>query len=459
MRSRISVLMLIYLPLILAEITGFYPALSYSIAWVGSFFIFYLTLFSPFRCLSQDLPLQHQVMRPIVLVQLIFTGFMCCTSIFYFIEHLDSESLSNIAKCQRLALLAHAAIVTGMVLLIKPIPRIRYNLKNPQGLLYKLCVTCYVISIILNYVPALIQFKYSLLSISITCSAYLFIKGMINRLPIPLVFGGISFGLNILNATLTGYKESIIINVLLIGFIAFPYYKKTIIILSIPCIYLLLYILPTFTTVIRTRSWLSGKPKELARQEAYQTFFDENNVDLINTNNKEFLTNRLSEIGMFTQYVKQVPEQHPYYGFDILINSLLALIPRVFWEEKPDTEKIAMERVYTLNVANRASNVSAKTRPVVDGYLSGGTFGVSISILIYGLITQWLCNTAEKLFGGYQLGCIIIFNSVFQQLWRGNTFEFLLNNILYGYVLMLFIFWIMRTAKLLNPTPDEDYTY
>lgn len=457
MRLPISLLILIYMPLILAEITGFYPALSYSIAWLGSFFIFHLTLFSPFRHLSHDLPLQHQIMRPIILIQLIFAGFMCCTSIFYFTDHLDSESLSNIAKCQRLALLAHAAIVTGMVLLIKPFPLIKYKLNNRNGLLYKLCIACYVISNALNYVPALIQFKYSLLSISITCSAYLFIKGMINRLPTPLVFGGISFGLNILNSTLTGYKESIIINVLLIGFLAFPHYKKTILTLLIPCIYLLIYVLPTFTSIIRAQSWLSGKPKELARQEAYQTFFDENNEDLINANNKEFLTNRLSEIGMFTQYVKQVPEQHPYYGLDILTNSLLALVPRVFWQEKPDTEKVAMERVYTLNVANRASNVSAKTRPVVDGYLSGGTFGVFVSMVIYGLTTQWLCNTSEKLFGGYQLGCIIMFNSIFQQLWRGNTFEFLLNNILYGYVLMLLIFCAMR--KLLYPIPDEDYTY
>ncbi|WP_214225786.1 exosortase Y-associated Wzy-like protein [Pedobacter sp. B4-66] len=447
------------MPLILAEITGFYPALSYSIAWVGSSLIFYLTLFSPFRYLSHDLPLQYQIMRPIILIQLIFAGFMCCTSIFYFTDHFDSESLSNIAKCQRLALLAHAAIVTGMILLTKPLPIIKYKLISSEGLLYKLCIICYVISSILNYAPALIQFKHSLLFISITSSAYLLIKGMINCLPIPLIFGGISFGLNILNSTLTGYKESIIINVLLLGFLAFPYYKKTILTLAIPCIYLLMYALPTFTSVIRAQSWLSGKPKELARQEAYQTFFDENKEDLINTTNKEFLTNRLSEIGMFTQYVKQVPNQHPYYGLEILTNSLLALIPRAFWEEKPDTEKVAMERVYVLNVANRLSNVSAKTRPVVDGYLSGGAFGVFIVMLTYGLTTQWLCNTAEKLFGGYQLGCIIMFNSIFQQLWRGNTFEFLLNNILYGYVLMLIIFWTMRITKLLNPITDEDYTY
>nr|WP_068889997.1 hypothetical protein [Pedobacter panaciterrae] len=451
MRSPISLLTVIYVPWILAEIICFDPVLSYSIAWAGSLIIFYLTLFSPFRYLSHDLPLQHQIMRPIVLIQLIFAGFMCCTSIFYFIDHLDSDLILSIAKCQRLALLAHTAVVTGMILLIKPTPIIKYKLRNPDGILFKLCILCYIASISINYVPALIQFKYSLLSIAICCSACIFIKGVVKRLSTHLIFGGSAFGLNIINSTLTGYKESIIINVLLIGFLAFPHYKKTMLTLAIPCIYLLLYTLPTFTTVIRTQSWLSGKSKEIARQEAYQTFFDENSEDKISTNNKEFLINRLSEIGMFTQYVKQVPEQHPYYGLEILTNSLFALIPRVFWEEKPDTEKLAMQRVYTLNVAQRSSNVSAKTRPVVDGYLSAGIPGVFSAMLIYGLITQGLCNTSEKLFGGYQLGCIIIFNSIFQQLWRGNTFEFLLNNILYGYILMLIIFWIMKTAKLFKP--------
>ena len=450
MQLPVSLLTLIYIPWILAEIVCFDPVLSYTIAWLGSFLIFYLTLFSPCRHLSRDLPLQHQIMRPIVLIQLIFAGFMCCTSIFYFIDHLGSELLLSIAKCQRLSLLAHAAAVTGMILLTKPLPAIKYKLSNPNGILFKLCFLSYLTGILINYLPALIQFKYSLLSIAISCSAYIFIKGIVKHLPIHLIFGGVAFGLTIISSTLTGYKEGIIVNVLLIGFLAFPYYKKTILILAMPCIYILLYVLPTFTTVIRTQSWLSGKSQEIARQEAYQTFFDENSEDKINANNKEFLTNRLSEIGMFTQYVNQVPEQHPYYGLEILTNSFFALIPRFFWEEKPDTEKLAMERVYTLNVAQRASDVSAKTRPVVDGYLSAGIPGVFISMLFYGLISQGLCNTSEKLFGGYQLGCIIIFNSIFQQLWRGNTLEFLLNNVLYGYVLMLMIFWIMRTINLLK---------
>ncbi|RZK75585.1 MAG: hypothetical protein EOO92_15960 [Pedobacter sp.] len=273
---------------------------------------------------------------------------------------------------------------------------------------------------------------------------------MVKKNIVHLFFGGGVFVINFMNATLTGFKESIIINVILLGFLAFPYFKKTILVLFLPCIYLLLYVLPTFTTIIRAQSWVQGKPKEMARNQAYQTLLNEENDQRIIDNNWEFLTNRFSETGMFTVYLKTVPQQHSYYAFDILADACYALIPRIFWEEKPNTEKLAMERVYRSGVAQKSSPVSAKTRPVTDGYLSAGMTGVFIYMLIYGMLAQALCNIAERLFGGYQFGCIIIFNSIFQQLWRGNTLEFLLNNIFYGYLLMLVIHFALKQTKSLQ---------
>ena len=109
-----------------------------------------------------------------------------------------------------------------------------------------------------------------------------------------------------------------------------------------------------------------------------------------------------------------------------------------------------MERVYEAGVASRISSVSAKTRPVVDGYVSAGFIGVFIAIFLYGWITQWLCNKAEEWFGGYELGCIVMFNAIFQQLWRGNNFEFLLNNIFYGFIAMYVIYWILKKSGTLT---------
>lgn len=471
--SRGSILIAVYIPWILAECAKYNPVTSYFTAWLGSFVVFYLTLLSPWKYHSIDRPLIFQTLRPIVLIQLVFAGFMCCTSIFYFMDHLGyeyfthvrinnfqaGEQTERIAKSQRIALLAHSTIVAGIILCTKRIPSIKYRISvNSHMLLFSLCTITYLAGILASLITGFIQFKYMLIGVSISTSAYIFVKGMVNRRIIYLIFGGSIFCFNFMNATLTGYKEGIIINAILIAFIAFPYYKKTILLLSFPCIYLLLYILPTFTTVVRMQSWLQGKTKETAREQAYRTFLNEENEQMIVDNNWAFLTNRFSETNMFTTYIKTVPDQHPYYLFDILINSCYSLVPRIFWENKPNTEILAMERVYRSGAANRLSPVSAKTRPVIDGYLSAGATGVFIYMLCYGMLAQSICNLAEKLFGGYQMGCVIIFNSIFQSLWRGNALEFLLNNIFYGYLLMLFIHFILKQTKTLQPH-YEDHTY
>jgi hypothetical protein len=457
---------LLYIPWILSELVSYHPVLSYFIAWLGSFFIFYLTIGSPLSPFSADLPKKQQVMRPIVLIQLIFAGFMCCTSIFYFFDHLGyeyltdisaqsfqvSEQTARIAKCQRLALLGHTALSTGILSMIKYFPLMKYGIAAAQiPLLIKICILSYLAAFSLALTPELIQFKQPLLNIALSCSAYLLILGIAGKHHFCILFGITTLGLNIIPAALSGFKEAVILNVILIAFLAYPYFKRTILVFAVPSIYILLYVLPTFTAVIRNQSWIQKKTREQAGAKAYQTFLDEHNEHEIISNNWEFLTNRFSEIGMFTVYVKQLPSHYPYYGLQIIENSMIALIPRAIWPEKPNTERLAMERVYEAGVANRASSVSAKTRPVVDAYLTAGPIGVFIAMLIYGILTQSICNKAERLFGGYELGCIVFFNSLFQSLWRGNTFEFLLNNILYSYILMMIIHWILRRTKTLIP--------
>ncbi len=196
---------------------------------------------------------------------------------------------------------------------------------------------------------------------------------------------------------------------------------------------------------MRTQSWSGEKTASEARQQAFDAVIA-NDQAVIDETNWGFLTNRLSEINMFTTFVKIVPDEREYYGLEIVKNSFLAIIPRFIWKNKFSTEMISMKRVYDAGVVSRTSTVSAKTRPVVDGYVSAGFIGVFISIFFYGWITQWLCNKAEEWFGGYELGCIVVFNAIFQVLWRGNNFEFLLNNIFYGYIAMFILYWILKRS-------------
>jgi hypothetical protein len=466
------------IPWFLSQLLIHHPVLSFLVAFSGSFFIFYITLFSSLRCISPDRPLRRQVMRPIILLQLIFAGYMCCTSIFYFAGHIGFEYLTDLsnshfhvneqtfllAKCQRLVLLGHIALVTGLLLPLNMEPlQLRnpsfptYRLRLPMTeLLVILTLSTLALAFLMNYLPAMIQFKYYLLAISACGQAYLLILGIVHKKPLLMLFGGSFYGLHLLNATLSGYKETLLIYLVTISFIGFPYFKQFISILFVPILCILLYILPTLTTIVRKESWTGNKSPQLARAEAFDMFANGRQEAEIKNNNWAFLTNRLSEIAMFCQYIKSTPQHQPFYGLEILKNSLFSLIPRAIWSKKPNTEKLSMERVYRAGVANRLSRVSAKTRTVIDGYLSAGLFGVFLSMLFYGIAAQWLCNKAEQLFGGYELGCMVIFNGIFQPLWRGNNWEYIINNMVYGFILMLLIFYALKHLKILNINAHDD---
>lgn len=460
-KFKINIILFCFIPWLLALLFEHHPVLSFLIAYAGSYYIFYLTIWSPIKCVQST----HEVMKPLIIIQLVFAGFMCCTSIFFFADHLGytyvtrqedysfsiTEQTYLLAKCQRMALLGHIGLVIGIILQLKPVAGDTYKLQIPiDQFLIRWSLFVSIVAYALNYTPSFIQFKYYLLPLATTAQALLLIRGLVYKKPFTAIYGGLLFGLHILGATLTGYKEILIIQFIMISFLAYPYFKKTVTLLFLPCLYLLLYVLPTLTTIIRNESWNGNKTSETARMEAYDTIIGGRNQQLILNNNWEFLTNRLSEINMFSQYLKYTPTQQPYYGLEILNNAMLALIPRALWSEKPMTEKVAMERVYQSRVINRLSTVSAKTRPVIDGYLSAGSMGVLASMLIYGILVQWLCNKAQALFGGYELGCIVIFNGLFQQLWRGNNWEFLINNLVYGFILMLILFHALKLMNLLK---------
>jgi hypothetical protein len=460
MINKKKMIVLVYLPWVLSLILEFDPILSFLTAWIGSFFIFYITIFSMLAPLNLMESKTFPVMRPIILVQIIFAGFMCCTSVFYFIDHYGQGEVDLISQCQRFSLLAHSSLVTGMILMMKTEKNRVSKITTPDlSVILGICLLSYLSSKGLEYLPSLIQFKYPLNMLSITSAVYLLVKGISVQHFSYATAGLIMFGIHFIASTLTGYKEGIIVQIITLTFISFHYFRHLILVTAIPCLALALYVLPTYTLVMRAESWTNGKSAYSAREQAYQTFFNDESEQLIIENNWAFLTNRFSEIGMFIKYVKHTPDHQDFVGLEIVGDALISLIPRSFWNDKPVTEEVAMRRVYDAGVANKSSTVSAKTRPVVDGYLMAGATGVLLTMLLYGMVTQTLSNKAEALFGGYELGTIIIFNSLFQQLWRGNTLEFLINNVVYGLLLMLIIYVIMKAMNLLVNTHNKNEGY
>jgi hypothetical protein len=213
----------------------------------------------------------------------------------------------------------------------------------------------------------------------------------------------------------------------------------------IPLLIALFLLLPTYNRVFRQNNWGEGTSTDEASKLALQAVMDGSGES-----NWEFFVYRLSEIEMFTLFVQSTPDKIGYYGLKFIEQSLVAIVPRVLWPSKPVTEDVIMERVYDANVIYRGADVSAKPAFVVDAYLSGGIFGIFISMFIYGAAAQLISLKAEQLFGGYTLGTALIFTGLFQILWRGLSFEFLINTVFWSYITMLILFKIFRLKKILE---------
>jgi hypothetical protein len=394
-----------------------------------------------------------------VLIQLIFVGLMSGTSIFYFMDHLGyyfwndqgltkfelNEETYRLAMCQRLYLFAHASFLFGIILRLKKRVEHRFSFsQDPEQYLIPGLLIALMAMLIFKKIPGLNQIAVILIPVPKIIAAVILLKGFLTKRHMWILFGSLVFCYSLYQATTTGYKEATFIHLIILGFVFYPYYKQLILWVMLPVLLTLLYILPTWNNTIRSDAWLAEGATEEAKARAFERVFEEDNDAILQNDSWQFLTNRFTEINMFSKYVAHVPHSHPFYGTEILESAFQALIPRFLWPLKPNTELQSMERVYEAEVVSRNSDVSAKTRPVVDGYLSAGYTGVFLIMIFYGITCQGLANLAEALFGGYQIGCVIVFNGLFQQLWRGNNLEFILNNMLYGYMLMYFIFYTLR---------------
>lgn len=457
----------LFSPWLLSITISYNPITSYFCAWLGSFWIFYYSTNKVMKALSPGIPLRFQVMRPLILIQIIFAGLMSASAIFFFLDHLGYYFWSQIpqeefhanaltyqlAYCQRIYVFAHAALVFGMIISFKPNNTATYSWSANIKTIPMLGILLFT-SFGLSKVAALSQFGVLLLPVARTLAAVMVLNGLRQGRP-QLLLAGCSFlCVTLYQAAHSGYKEGLFVTFILLAFVLYPQYKRIVISFSVPCLLLLIYLLPTWNNTIRTASWLDEVPVEQAAEQAYAQLLAEDD-GVVKQNSWEFLTNRFSEIGMFSKYVAHVPANRPYYGTEILKNATLALIPRALWSGKPNTEAASMVRVYEAGVISEHSDASAKTRTVVDGYLSAGYPGVLFTMLCYGFVCQWLCNLAEQLFGGYEVGCVIVFNGMFQQLWRGNNLEFIINNIVYGLILMLITCTILKHSGILIPSADH----
>ena len=452
---------LLFVPLLLLIPAMLDSMANYFVAWLGSIYLLYVTLTGKIEPLPSDLPFREQVMRPIIIVQVIFCGFNFLTSIFYFMDiigikdfrttnlGIDENRLKALAEAQTYYLVGHVCLLIGIYakgLNQKVRYKVRENL-NWSSFLFWFTLIVYVLHLITLKIAATQQIAEQLRNLSFFSGTFAFCYSIVTRNKKILLPATLFYIYTFMNAMVSGYKEPIIISVLLVCIFLYPYYSKLIKLMIIPFIYVSFFLLPAYMDSFR--QLMVNQETEVNVETVRNIAFE--NALSGDRSNWRFLTNRLSEVAMFTQYIASTPQQVPYYELQLIEQSFINLVPRAIWPDKPVTEKMVMQRVYKAGVVSElALNLSAKPMYIVDGYLSYGLIGIVIAMFIYGYSLQWIHLIAENWFGGYFLGTVIVFNGLFSIYWRGLSFEFILNSVIYAFITMYCVRMILLRTGILE---------
>ena len=460
---------LLFIPYVLAALLRGVPSASYLVAWGGSFWIFYLTLSGAVRPLPGGESLAHQLFRPIGVTHLVFAGYTAVTSIFHFLDlhgyyyfshdafaEVSRSQLLLTAEAQRYYVLAHAAVATGILVFATYRRsgewRLRPDLDRPRFMLY-LAGTMLVVTQALKFVPGLGQVQGRLAVLALVASVLSLALSIVQgRKELILVNTGL-YGLNLIEAFLSGWKEEVIVVFLLLGIFLYPFYRRAVTVLAPAVLIGLIVLLPAYNGLFRQLNWSGQVSAQQAAEVAFTRTLD-GEIDLAG-GSWTFLTNRFSEIGLFTRYLEHVPEHRPHYGLNITENAVMGLVPGLVWPGKPSLERLGMERAYENGVVERESDVSAKPQFVVDAYLSFGALGVLVACFVFGALASLASRLAERWFGGYLLGSGLVYTAFFRIFWKGNTFEYFANAIFWSFILMGALFLAGRLLGVLVPASEN----
>ncbi len=459
---------LFYLPYIFAiSYTNSSPALSYWISWWGSIFIIVMSFSGFIKKRPTDLPFFNHFFRPYILFQLIFAGYNCLSTFFYYF-HIDGymffqkigndvseENLIELARCQNYYVLAHSAFAQGMILNISKYStqKLEFIAKLDLQILFKIIIASFLISQIFKILGLFSGISGMFASIVSISSALYFILAIKEKQKILIAFG--LFFLNVASLLSTGMKEGLLFFAIILIINLFPIYKIPTIIIAILVAQLFTY-LPAYTSNVRMMIWF-GTDKNITLIDVAKVTYEQVNTKdevekLKNTKqNWAFLTLRLSEVDAFIKYTNFVPKVKEYYGVEMLQNGLYAMIPKRFRPDGKSIDETASERTLAAGALERFSweeGTSANPACVADAYMLNGTMGILMMLFSFGWILTNMSLYTEKLFGGYTLGTLLVFTSTFYFYTKGGCIENMFNTLFQASLAIGICYFMMKYFRL-----------
>ncbi|MFN0293144.1 hypothetical protein [Pedobacter helvus] len=456
----------LFLPPIFVYLTNADPVLSFFISWGSSLLYILLSASGKIAPLPKDRKWSAQLFRPFILSQCLFFGYHSISNVFYFMDTMgyyyfektilpvDIHLLKKLASIQNYVLFAHATYLCGALPQIK-----KYNFASPFKINIKVhyyliyAIAMLVTSYILNTTPLALFASY--LNALGTFLALLYaVDAIKNKTHLPFAIVLVCYLM--LNALLSGMKENIILIIIFLMANLYTLYRWKPIALFAPFLAIFFYYYPSLNNNYRKLAWDEGVSTYDAASEVLK---DDNIQSLtIEENNWVFLTNRLSEISMAVDYFDYVPDRHPYYGFDIIIDGIKLLVPRALFPDKGSPDILAMKRATDAGAIQLNENdyTSAKPQTLPDAYMSGGLFGVIITFFLFGWLSTRISIWCEKLFGGYEIGSILIFQSFFSLFNKGGCFENLIGSLFWSLILVTCFHLFLKNKKIIVPKTQNN---
>jgi hypothetical protein len=459
----------LYIPFFLSLLFSGATELAYWTAWAGSWFILWLVFSGAIKRHPERKPWSHQVLRPLYLPHAIFAGYMALSSVFYFLhakgyvyftkvgDGREPEHLALLSYAQQMYVLAHAGLVHGIYLAsrYRP-PRYSFQFSSYSGGALRVVALSSVLVLLLKFVPGFKQFAVKFDNLSLVASVVALALVLPERKWGASLLALALFGFNLYQSTLSGFKEAVLVPVILLAALLYPQYKRLVTLAGPAAFVFLLFVLPFVTQTIREEAWQGEKQSDEAAAEALENLQAATAGEIV-SGNWGFLTYRFSEISLFTKYLDNVPENRPFYGWQLIGQGFDNILPSALFPDKPLTEAVVMERVLENGIIEWYSvgKVSAKPQIVVDGYLSFGEFGAWAFCFVIGLLSAFASSLAERWFGGYLWGTGLMYTGFFQIFWRGNCTEFIMNTIFWSFVLMGLVFVALKAGGVVKKVRRE----
>jgi hypothetical protein len=221
--------------------------------------------------------------------------------------------------------------------------------------------------------------------------------------------------------------------------------RRTIPVALVAAAFVLFYILQPVKSYYREIMW-NDRAQGTTVVAGWEQAFSNAAADRYKESGSDATRERLSELNVLAYIVDVVPRSVPYLGGDAYEQTAIAMVPRVFWPDKPNMTKEGLDRYLIalgLTTLEMAQHSTMGIQLVAHGYASHGVAGGILWMAFFGFVV----GGVNRFFGQGIAGIIAM--SMFMTGWvpsAGSGFVSCFGSLwqsLFGYLALVWALWAL----------------